>query len=176
VPIELDEVGGIVGEDRGPPAATGLVHPLIRSAPTDRDAYATLLSRINASLSLYHEGKLPGVTSIPGSQASTPRPNRSNPLASQIPSQSFVPSVDTPHLSDLLRSRGFNGNLGEIVGEAKRTLELDDISSHSDDSDSERGPGLRRCGFGLDGSADSHLPVMRMPARATMSPAPFGRP
>jgi hypothetical protein len=176
VPIELDEVGGIVGDDRGPPAATGLVHPLIRSAPTDRDAYATLLSRINASLSLYHEGKLPGVTSIPGSPASTPRPGGPNPTASQAPSQGFVPSADTPHLSDLLRSRGFNGNLGEIVGEAKQAIEIDDISSHSEDSDAEKGPGSQRGGFGLDGSSDSHPPAMRVPARATMSPAPFGRP
>jgi ADA HAT complex component 1 len=175
VPIELDEVGGIVGDDRGPPAATGLVHPLIRSAPTDRDAYATLLSRIHASLSLYHEGKLPGVTSIPCSPASTPFPQASNPAASQSPRDGFVPSADTPHLSDLMRSRGFNGNLGEIVGDIKKPVEIDDFSMHSEDSDTEKGS-CPQIGFGLDGSSDSHSPAMRMPARATMSPTPFGRP
>jgi hypothetical protein len=169
VPIELDEVGGIVGEEKPPPpVATGLVHPLIRSASTDPAVYATVLSRINQSLNMYNQGKLPGVTSIPTSQPSTPQ----SVLRKSIkPNRSFVPSSEAPHLSKLLQSKGFGGNLGEIVKDAKRKIDLDDYSSHSEDSEVEK-PTIRA---NLDGSA-STPPVMRMPARAAMSPAPFARP
>ena len=174
-PVELDEVGGIVGDDKGPSVATGLVHPLIRNAPMDRGAYSALLSRINDSLNMYHQGKLPGVTSIPGTPNSTPHPDRRKTAPGQTPpSKNFVPSSDTPFLSNLMRSRGFDGNLGEIVGEAKKVVDLDDVSSHSEESDAERSP--QRGASNLDGSSDSPLPIMRMPARATMSPTPFGRP
>lgn len=174
-PIELDEVGGIVGEEKSPSVATGLVHPLIRNAPTDRGAYSALLSRINDSLNLYHQGKLPGVTSIPGTPNSTPHPDRRKTTSVQTPlSKSFVPSSETPFLSNLMRSKGFDGNLGEIVGEAKKVVDLDDISSHSEESDAEKSP--QRGPSNLDGSSDSPLPTMRMPARAAMSPGPYGRP
>jgi hypothetical protein len=174
-PVELDEVGGIVGEEKSPSVATGLVHPLIRNAPTDKGAYSALLSRINDSLNMYHQGKLPGVTSIPGTPASTPHPDRRKTASVQTPpSKNFVPSSDTPFLSNLMRSRGFDGNLGEIVGEAKTVVDLDDISSHSEESDTEKSP--QGGPSNVDGSSDSPLPTMRMPARVTMSPVPFGRP
>jgi ADA HAT complex component 1 len=174
-PVELDEVGGIVGEEKSPSVATGLVHPLIRNAPMDRGAYSALLSRINDSLNMYHQGKLPGVTSIPGTPVSTPHPDRRKTASVQTPpSKNFVPSSDTPFLSNLMRSRGFDGNLEEIVGEAKTVVDLDDISSHSEESDTEKSPQGRPSN--VDGSSDSPLPTMRMPARVTMSPVPFGRP
>jgi ADA HAT complex component 1 len=177
-PVELDEVGGIVGEDKGPSVATGLVHPLIRSAPTDAGAYSTLLSRIQDSLNLYHQGKLPGITSIPGTPVTTPYPERRNVTSSQTQtSKSFVASTDTPFLSNLMKSRGFDGNLEEIVGEAKKVVDPDDFSSQSEESDGEKSPSsAQRALNNLDGSSESPLPPMRMPARAAMSPAPLGRP
>jgi hypothetical protein len=168
VPIELDEAGGIVGDERSVPVATGLVHPLIRSAPTDKEAYAALLSRISTSLNMYHEGKLPGVTSIPGSVVSTPV----KPCTRE--SDSFIPSSETPYLSNLLRSRGFDRNLGEIVTEAKKVTVFDDVSSHSEDSETEKQPQSRP--FAMDGTADTPVPAMRTLARCAMSPAPLARP
>jgi len=187
-PIELDEAGSIIGEERSPSIATGLVHPRIRSAPTDREAYAALLSRIDASMNLYHQGKLPGVTSIPGSAVNTPNRSRQHVVAGVTPStnQDFVPSDATPHLSDLMRRRGFGGNLNELVGEAKKVVDIEDFSSHEEDSENEKQPEAqqrtqanqyRRPGVfgGLDGVSDSPT-AMRMPARSVVSPAPYGRP
>lgn len=165
-PIELDETGGIVGEEKTQ-SGDGLVHPLIRSAPTDRAAYVALLSRIDASLALFEQGKLPGVTSIPTSTTSTPiRPEGSN--------HNFVPSPDTPHLSNFMRSRGFGGNLTDMISEAKTPVDFEELSSHDEESDDGESQFQGPMG-GLDGN-DSPRPVMRMPARAAMSPAPYGRP
>jgi hypothetical protein len=172
-PIEIDEVGGIVGEDKSPTTNNNLVHPMIRSAPPGRDAYAALLSRIEASTKLFEQGKLPGVTSIPTSAASTPVRAAHSIVT---PSQTFVPSTFTPHLSELMRNKGFGGNLNDIVGEAQEKIDLDDLSSHDEESDGDiETPAPLRTIGGLDG-VDSPLPAMRMPARAGMSPAPFGRP
>ena len=168
-PIEIDEVGGIVGEEKTPTSATGLVHPLIRSAPTDREAYVALLSRIDASMALFKQGKLQGVTSIPTSANSTPLKS----TAEVTPHRNFVGSPDTPHLSNLMRSRGINVNLTDMVGEAKTLLDFDELSSHDEESeDGEKTP--HRSLGGLDGT-DSPV-AMRIPARAAKSSAPFGRP
>ncbi|RFU29678.1 hypothetical protein B7463_g6673, partial [Scytalidium lignicola] len=172
-PIELDEVGGIVGEEKPQPVATGLVHPLIRNAPADREAYAALLSRIDASMNLYRQGRLPGVTSIPTASDSPPVIINSKRTAPAKPNANFVPSPETPHLSNLMRSRGFDGNLGEMVGEAKKHFDLDEISSHDEDSDSDS-PSQSQPSY-LDGTSDAP-PPMRVPARANMSPGPYGRP
>jgi len=168
-PIEIDEVGGIVGEEKTPTSATGLVHPLIRSAPTDREAYVALLSRIDASMALFKQGKLQGVTSIPTSVNSTPFKS----TAEVTPHRNFVPSSDTPHLSNLMRSKGLGVNLPDIVDEAKTQVDFDEVSSHGEESEDGENAPQRPLG-GLDGAGS---PVaMRMPARAAMSPAPFGRP
>lgn len=171
VPIELDEVGGIVGEEKPAPVATGLVHPLIRSAPTDKEAYAALLSRISASLDMFRAGKLAGVDSIPGSKPSTPLKS-----GAAQPSKSFVPSVHTPHLSELMRNRGFDANLESLVGDAKQAVDFDDVSSHSEESDVEKSEPVRHPTSGVDGTSASSVHGHRLNARSAMSPAPFGRP
>ncbi|CZR60380.1 uncharacterized protein PAC_10276 [Phialocephala subalpina] len=168
--IELDEVGGIVGEEKSP-TTNNLVHPLIRSAPPEKEAFAALLSHIETSRKLFLEGRLPGVTSIPTSATSSPVKVARTPA---MPSHNFVPSSFTPHLSELMRSKGFGGNLDEAVGEAKQKVDLDELSSQDEDSEAEPETTRRAIG-GLDG-ADSPLPPMRMPARAGVLPAPLGRP
>lgn len=174
-PIEIDEVGGIVGEDKSPTTNNNLVHPMIKSAPPGREAYAALLSRIEASTKMFEQGRLPGITAIPTSTASTPLRAAHHPVVT--PSQSFVPSNITPHLSELMRNKGFGVNLNDIVGEAKEKVDFDDLSSHDEESDADTNdhPTAMRTIGGLDG-VDPPLPAMRMPARARMSPAPFGRP
>jgi hypothetical protein len=173
-PVETDEhsAHSAVSEVHTPAPANGLVHPLIRSAPTDREAYVSLLHHINTSLSLFQQGKLPGVTSIPGSAVSTPlKPKFLEPTTEASPHQDFVPSTSTPHLSALMRNKGFGGNLTDIVGDAKQTVDFDELS-YDEESDIEQSP-QQHIG-GLDGAASP--PIMRVPARAIMSAAPFKRP
>ena len=173
-PIDVDETGGVVGEEKTTAApSNGLVHPLVRNAPTDRQAYVDLLSRIDASMALFKQGKLPGVTSIPGLPDSRSMKHSQTPPAKSIPAQGLLPSMDTPYLSKLMQNRGIGGNLAEIVDEAKQQVDFDEYSpaSESDDGEShlETGPGR------FDG-ADSPLPAMRMPARTANGQAPLRRP
>lgn len=179
VPIELDELGGIVGEEKPTTAATGLVHPLIRSVPTDRNVYATLLSRIHASLNQGREGKLPGSAST--LTTSTPVPRSTYPPArskhKSAGSTPFRPSSEAPFLSDLLKLRGFSGNLGALVGDAKKIEDMDDYTSQDEGSEIDKPAGATsRNPGGFDGAFDSPIPATRMPARATTSSAPSGRP
>jgi hypothetical protein len=156
-PVEVEN-GVLVPEDRAP-ISTGLVHPLIISTPTDKGAYAALLSRIAASRELYEQGKLPGITSIPSAPATV------------SPHRNFVESPETPHLSKLLARRGLGVNLTDVVNEAKVKINFDELA-HEGESEGE--DDSLPTPVGLDG-ADSPV-AMRMPAGAAMSPAPFGRP
>lgn len=168
-PVEVDESGGIVGEEKTPTStSSGLVHPLIKSAPSNNNAYVDLLSRIEASMALFKQGKLPGVTEIPTSANSTLAKKTSvKPIPPQ--NKSFVPSTETPHLSDLLSKHAFIGNLPEIVADAKKTVDFEEFSSLGDESDGGDIP--------INSKGVLHpAPGMRMPARAGMSPAPTGRP
>jgi ADA HAT complex component 1 len=85
----------------------------------------------------------------------------------------FVPSPATPHLSELLRSRGFGGDFDEIVSEAKKKVDLDEESSNdeeSEDTDGVSGASQRPV------PENPIVPAMRVPSRACVSPAAFGRP
>lgn len=175
-PVEVDDLGGIVGEERTPAVASNLVHPLIRSAPTTREAEIALLSRIDASMDLYRLGMLPGVTSIPGSTSSRPLTRKSPDSASK----NFVPSTTTPHLSALMRRRGFDGNLDSIVIDAQKKDDLtEDVDVSHSDSEAERPRDAR---VSLGGTSDNlprpttPISAMRVPTRSGMSPAPLARP
>jgi ADA HAT complex component 1 len=128
-----------------------------------------LRSRLAASLKLYQEGKLPGVTSIPGASVRV-RPTKSEEKSSK----SFVGAADTPFLSKLMQRRGFSGNLGERVEDAKTKTDLGGFFLPGDDSDD---------GDALIGSGGTTPPkkspvvarlpapaVMRVPARTTSPP------
>jgi len=173
-PIEVDEVGAIIGEEKTSTALNGLVHPLIRSAPTDKEAYTALLSRIQASMDLYVQGKLPGITSIPTSANPTPLNSKISKSLTN-PSTKFIPSLSTPHLSELMRSKGFGGDFDEIVNEAKKRVDLDEESSNDEDSEDIDGVSgvSQRHGTGVETPI---LPAMRVPSRAGASQVSFGRP
>ncbi|KAH8902384.1 hypothetical protein BR93DRAFT_868904, partial [Coniochaeta sp. PMI_546] len=177
-PIEVDEAGGIVGDEKPAAAvsaaaaavnpASGLVHPFARSESiTDQQGYAALLSRINDSLKLYHAGKLPNVKSIPGSERAKATKENASP---------FVGTPTTPYLSQLLQRRKFTGNLGEHVEDARTRTDLDDVSTPGEDSEDPDHP------IGMDGGSSPIKPaaavartpaVMRMPARTVVSPVPL---
>ena len=168
-PIELDEAGAVVRDEKPAPAsssATGLVHPFARNESiTDQQGYASLLSRINDSLKLYHAGKLPNVKSIPGSE----------PKHSAQNSQSFTGTPTTPYLSQLLQRRNFSGNLSDQVEDAKTLMAIDDVLTPGEESED---PDLS---IGMDGSSSpakpattaARTPAMRMPARTLVSPVPL---
>jgi len=123
-------------------------------------------------MSLFKQGKLPGVTAIPTSANSTPL-KKTDPKPAPTQNKSFVPSSQTPNLSDLLRNKGFGGNLPEIVTDAKKSVDFEEFSSLDEESDGAETPVNRK---GVFHSVSYPAPGMRMPARAAMSPAPIGRP
>jgi len=168
-PIEVDENGGIIGDDSKPavaaaaaaaaaavtaapsaaPTASGLVHPLVRDeAASETDAYKAVLSRIRASLDLYHSGKLPGVRAIP--KAPTP------------PRSKLVESSETPFLSQLMRKKKLGGDLHSQVQDAKTQIDWG-LAYQTDDDDRER---LSSEELDSSLSAARTPAVMRMPARS----------
>jgi ADA HAT complex component 1 len=166
-PIDVDDGGSILGDEKStasPSQASGLVHPFARTDMTDQQAYRALQSRIRDSLKLYHEGKLPGVTSIP-TIASASQPTKT----SHQQAGNFTSSAEAPYLSSLLERRNFTGNLNDLVSEAKKQDIAEALSSPGEESED----GLEN----LDRAKDAHVAtrapvIMRMPAR-TMSPAPL---
>lgn len=143
------------------PRPSGLVHPLANAQLTEQQAYSALQSRIAASLELYHQGKLPGVSSIPSATTA------SSGAAETTDKTSFAGDASTPFLSRLMKKRKFDGNLADLVRDAKQKVALDEMLSPSEDSEDMDGPAV-------DGTSATRAPVvMRMPARAISSPAPL---
>lgn len=171
--IQVDEKGGVVAAEKDKASAasntppSGLVHPFAQPELTDQQAYRALLSRINASLDLYHQGRLPGVTGIPTS-ATQPEPaggfghTRSK----------FVSASDTPFLSRLMGKRRFEGNLADIVSETKQKVSLDDMLSPADDSEETDNTAANVDNAAARTPAATRAPVIiRVPARTTVSSA-----
>ncbi|KOS20332.1 hypothetical protein ESCO_006235 [Escovopsis weberi] len=157
------------GADRGRaderPATTGTtkrtvtsLHPFARHDMTDQEAYKALRSRISASMELYKQGKLPGVTEIPSSSHDTGHGD----------APKFEPSAETPYLSQFLRRRNFRGNLQKTVANAKIKIPVEDTLL--DEEPDEAGS--------LDPSPDAAgrpAVMTRVPARcAKLPPAPAG--
>lgn len=169
-PIEVADSGGNVGEEKPVSQSTppsGLVHPFAReNAMAESEACFSVVRRIQESLEMYRRGELPGVTSIPGVPESS---QRATAGAAQQPN--FSPSADSPHLSRLLQSRGFNGNLSELVSESKAKIDLDQFFSPEEESSDEVDLGASGVN-GIRNATPYQAPsLVRVPARATMSPA-----
>ncbi|KAL0469999.1 hypothetical protein QR685DRAFT_306831 [Neurospora intermedia] len=179
-PIDVDEIGGVAAEERKPlppivPSASNttspaLVHPLARSEPlSEQQAYKALLSRINASLELYHAGQLPDVKNIPTALPA------SLLVSSNAPD--FVGSSDTPFLTKLMQKKKVGGNLSEKVKDAKTKIDWDAVLSRNDSEDTDQSNAA-------EGTSSSKKPVastarvsavMRKPASSTIPPPPFSR-
>lgn len=176
-PIEVTEGGGAAGEEKTPsvppppPSCTSvLIHPFARPEMTEQEAFVSLRSRINDSLQLFHQGKLPGVARIP-----TLRGNEKHLAESRTQnSKAALASPETPHLSRLLQNRNFDGNLRDLVTDAKMKISFDDLTP---------GEESEFCDASTPDSSDAKHPpaartpvVMRVPARAPEPPIPTGRP
>ena len=167
-PIEVADGGGIIGEEKAPaaPSSSTVVHPFARPDLTEQEAYVALRSRISDSIKLFQQGKLPGITRIPTlsntqKQTDKSKDRKANPLAA---------SADAPHLSRLMQSRNFSGNIHDLVADAKTKVSFADITPGeelevSDSFTSALGD--------AKGSVTARTPVVkRVPARVTQSPPP----
>ena len=150
-------------EEKTQPALNGptCVHPFARADIAE--TYSTLRSRLNDSLRLYREGKLPGVK--------MPVPRKD---ASAVAARNFKPSNDAPYLSSLMQNRKFNGSLHDLVADAKTRVSFDDLTPGEESEDAENPL------FSLDRTtkdAPSRAPVvMRVPAKSTKSAATGAHP
>lgn len=158
-----------VGQAASAAQSTGDVHPLARTdATTGQNAYVMVLQRIEASLKLFHQGRLPGVSRIPSASSQTPCAD-----VSRKPSKSFVGASATPFLSQLLQGRNFKGDLNAHVEDAKTEVDLDDLLSGEDDFDEGEQPMSSTVDeFAKPPPASStgaRVPAMRIPARAVPS-------
>lgn len=162
-PIEAGESAPVAQEDKEKttsvpaPRPSGLVHPFTNAQTTDQQAYSALQSRIAASLKLYRQGKLPGVTSIPSS----------TPVNKASDATKFVAESSTPFLSSLLQKRKFSGDLGDLVKDAKQKVCVEDFFSPSDDSEDIEPA------FSDVGGATRAPVVLRMPAKVATSSTPL---
>ncbi|KAI0179185.1 hypothetical protein GGR52DRAFT_295396 [Hypoxylon sp. FL1284] len=171
-PIEVPDAGGLGVEEKPaasqPTPPTGLVHPLAReNAMSESEACFSVVRRIQESIDMYRRGKLHGISSIPGEAAGS----RQGQAAVQR-QPNFNPSAESPHLSRLLQSKNINLNLNEIVGEAKAKVDFDQFFSPEeedvDEVDTPSNGGFK----GMPNAASHQAPsLVRVPARATMSPA-----
>jgi ADA HAT complex component 1 len=134
---------------------------------TEQQAYSALRSRIQDSLKLYHQGKLPGVTGIPSLPAEKAGVSKSQ--AKKAGTRNLVPEI--PHLSHLLQSRKFAGNLGDLVTDAKTKINLDDITPGEESEVAES-----LAGVPSSKATKSVRPsvVMRVPTKAAQPQTPAG--
>jgi ADA HAT complex component 1 len=148
------------------PSASGVVHPLAHAnAMAIDEACFSVLRRIEQSMELFRKGKLEGVSSIPGVSEATPK----KPMPTKK-SSNLKPSAESPYLSRLLQSRGFTGDLGNLVKDAKTKDDLEDVSSPEEEFDSADIDPMQNI-QSVGGRSEAFAPRMRVPAGSTMSPA-----
>jgi ADA HAT complex component 1 len=69
-----------------------------------------------------------------------------------------------------MQTRGFGGDFAQMVIEAKKKIDLDEISDDESEDTDEVLSATQHSGTGVE------TPAMRVPSRAGVSPTPFGRP
>ncbi len=216
--LDASEAGTVMdGGQSGNSGTAGLVHPLIKSASPYRVGPVTPLRSPTSKVSddaMYRSGATPyGVfDSTPRRELMRTPSTRCNAQPQARPqskswvrdkhvvgsaASAFVPSPQTPHLSALMRERGFATDLGEMVGQAKAEIDLGPDGSHvsSDEEEPEDSLAAREPSSMSVRTQQSRQPtsealhradndgprpnfpiVGRMPVRAGMSPAPLDRP
>ncbi|KAL4785138.1 hypothetical protein BJX76DRAFT_356458 [Aspergillus varians] len=141
-PVEVDDAGAVVGGKNEPPSTgltPGFVHPLIRSAhviePTSRTP-STSEPSDTASQKPSSESHGLQTVETPRTLARTPRGPKT-PTTTKASNDAFTASEHTPHLSSLMKLQGVGLDLGQLVGEAKATVDLDGYFSEEEESESE---------------------------------------
>lgn len=136
------------------PPATVAANVLTGTQMSNSEACASLVSRIESVMSLWEQ-----------SQRATHKETKTS-TKSEVEAETpaaFEGSLETPHLSKLMRSRKFAGSLADIVKEAKTPLLFEDITpdEESEDEISSAGKDIER---------DGPAVVKRLPAGASKSP------
>ena len=173
--VEFNEAGRIVGDTNGSSlASAGLVHPLIRSAQAAKSGASTPTSGIHNRNQSQSTAEFDVQTSTRASRPSmsTTQSRMATPLLPATPQSPFVPSNNTPHLSALFARSGLGLDLGGLVEEATKKT---DIPSEESDEEDEDGDIEMEDAAPLEQRNPAGRTVMpgRLPARATMSPAPL---
>jgi len=142
--IDVD-AEGIVGEmNHGSQstASSALVHPLIRSsahlarAPTEHSTSSSPKRR-RSQASISDTGQRSMTISMSPNMSMPSRPSVPAPAGQAYPA-TFKPSPQTPHLSALFAKWGRDGNLDEMVNQAKARPDFDlSLSSDEEDEDDE---------------------------------------
>ncbi|KAL4796492.1 hypothetical protein BDV19DRAFT_378204 [Aspergillus venezuelensis] len=132
-PVEVDDAGAVVGgkveSTTTAPTTSGFVHPLIRSAHAIETTPTTPSSSGPSKRSSAQNSP---TVETPGSVSLSPK----TPI-SKVSNDAFTGSDDTPHLSSLMKMKGVALDLGQLVGDAKTTIDLDGYSSEEGESESE---------------------------------------
>lgn len=139
-PVEVDEAGTVVG---GMNATTngvaGYVHPLIRSAHVIESPTPGPSQEMPTPL------KQPGASQPSVVETPRPTPDSQRKISSRAGTKKsldhpFMASPDTPHLSSLMQVRGVGLDLGQLVGEAKTTFDLEAYFSAGESEDDSTPP------------------------------------
>lgn len=166
-PIEVAEGSGNTMEPAKPivqsNSSSGLVHPLAReNAMLDSEACFSVVHRIEHLAKLYRQGQYPNASAMPGVGRG------SSKARSKKIQTNFTPSTNSPNLSRLLQSRGFKGNLDELVNDAKTKVDLEDVSSPDEELEEVDGAATPETN-GTEGQAAAFTTRMRVPASSTTS-------
>lgn len=168
-PIAVAENGGNTAEPRPTPQSvpfSGLAHPLAReNAMIDSEACFSVVKRIEDLANLYRQGQYPGACSV-SAYAMQGVGKGGAKVRSKKAQTSFTPSAASPNLSRLLQTRGFDGNLDELVNDAKTKVDLDDVSSPDEELD-EADVTVTPDTNGTSGQAAAFTTRMRVPASST---------
>ena len=151
------------------PPASGLAHPLAREKGfSESESHGlTVVRRIEELWSLYLSGQHPmAPTTLEDGKAAAKGVSKALPTI-KAP-KNFKPSTVSPSLSQHLQAIGFDGNLDELVNDAKTRVDLDgEASSDEDMEDSDAA--VTPIANEIDGQATAFAPRMRVPASSTMS-------
>lgn len=148
-PVQVDEAGSVVGGSKtetssGPAAAPGYVHPLVRSAHVIDSSQPS--STATAAAQNVTTPRKPSGSGRDPVSSTVETPRNATSMGSSLGKQrtaknassSFLASPDTPHLSSLMQHQGVGVDLGQLVGEAKATVDLGAYSSaNEEDEDSD---------------------------------------
>lgn len=136
-PVEVDDAGAVIGGKNEPSTGLtpGFVHPLIRSAHGIESTPRTPSASGSSDTEPMKRS----------STVETPRTSSHTPVGPHKPvakaaNDAFTASEDTPHLSSLMKMRGVDLDLGQLVGEAKTAVDLNEYTSDEGDSEPEPEP------------------------------------
>lgn len=146
-PVELDDTGNIIGDDQsGPGSSNWLIHPLVRSAPTSRQAADMSTIRVAQLSGISRRKKSDGASSLnvlaPKRKESYTQPKLHSRPRATLDTEgasltTFTPSSEVPRLSELLEKTGLGINLGGMVADVNHKFDLTIYSSDEDEAKEE---------------------------------------